>query len=117
MSLRAVRRAVALSLAIGLAILRFWLMRLRGPLTRTMGTFTPRPCRMSYVLWAPLTRSYAEMRSVRAAFASGTVASTHVFVLRCQLRVEVSPNPHIITFGFVSAPFSGISFFSSFLWL
>jgi len=31
--LRTIRRAVALGLAIALAILRFWLMRLRGPIT------------------------------------------------------------------------------------
>jgi len=33
MRLRTIRRAVALGLAIALAILRFWLMRLRGPIT------------------------------------------------------------------------------------
>jgi 1-acyl-sn-glycerol-3-phosphate acyltransferase len=33
MKLRTIRRAVALGLALGLAILRFWLMRLRGPIT------------------------------------------------------------------------------------
>lgn len=33
MSFRAVRRAVALVLALALCILRFWLLRLRGPLT------------------------------------------------------------------------------------
>jgi len=33
MSLRRFRRAVALVLALALVILRFWLLRLRGPLT------------------------------------------------------------------------------------
>lgn len=33
MSLRAARRAVALSVALGLCILRYWMIRIRGPLT------------------------------------------------------------------------------------